>query len=549
MTQGEGRVVAERYRLVTPIGRGGMGVVWRAHDDYLHREVAIKELRLHESAGTSESEPAVRRVLREARAAAQLRHPGIVTVHDVVTDGGLPWIVMELIEGRSLADILDREGALPIEQVAQIGVQVLRALDVAHQRGVLHRDVKPGNIMLDGERVVLTDFGIAVIDGASALTGTGQMPGSPEYIAPERIDGHEATRAADLWAVGVTLYASVTGRSPFKRKDIQSTLAAAASRQPDPDQRIGRLWPVIEGLLRKQPSERMAAPVAIERLESVAAKLTPGGGGPGRGAPAAHDAVTWLDNPATLATDVHPTAPNTRTTAPPPLMPLHPPAALGDVTLDPIPLGPPRKRHGLLLSLGAAFLVAVVVAVVVLIARTPPNDPETPGAQQPTQTKPPPSYQKYTEPLGFEVDVPSTWARTSTNTGEQSAVFWSDKASDPRVGPLRLQVRRDDSTAATSPTQYLTALDVSYKSSSEHREYSTLSLGPVDGAAELEYEFKTMAGGTFFHELTRAYAGRAGRMYVVTLIQFAADEPGVRTAWDQSREIRGRIVASFRVTG
>src|SRR5882757_6079391 len=244
-----------------------MGRVWQAWDEYLHRNVAIKEV-----TPRGGSDPSVPRTLREARAAAKLRHPGIITVHDVVIDDGRPWIVMELVEGRSLGDRLSEDGPLPVHRAAEIAIKVIEALDTAHQEGVLHRDVKPGNIMLDGDRVVLTDFGIAAIAGATALTVAGQMIGSPEYIAPERMDG-EASPAADLWSVGIMLYAMVVGRTPFHRTETQATLRAAVNREPDPDPAIGPLWPVIQGLLRKRPAERLTATAAVALLRDVA--LTP----------------------------------------------------------------------------------------------------------------------------------------------------------------------------------------------------------------------------------------------------------------------------------
>ncbi|WP_143230781.1 serine/threonine-protein kinase [Actinosynnema sp. ALI-1.44] len=551
MTQGEGRVVAKRYRLVAAIGRGGMGVVWRAHDEFLHRDVAIKELRLNESADPSESEPAARRVLREARAAAQLRHPGIVTVHDVVTDDGLPWIVMELIEGRSLADILDHDGPLPVEEVAHIGMQVLRALDAAHQRGILHRDVKPGNIMLDGDRVVLTDFGIALIDGASALTGTGQMPGSPEYIAPERIDGQEATTAADMWSVGVTLYGAVVGRSPFKRKDIQSTLAAAASRDPDPDKRIGRLWPVIQGLLRKPPAERMTAVAAIDRLSTIAATLTPRSGTPQGGTPrvvAPPDEVTWIDNAASQVTDVHATAPNTRT-APPPLMPLHAPATPGDVTLDPVPVRPRTRKNGLLLGLGAAFVVAVVVVVITLAMQSPPQgqqqSPQGPATAEPS---PVPELQLHKEKLGFEIQVPKTWTRSESQPGAQSDVIWNNERLDPGSGAMQVQVRRDDAKARTPLVQYLSVLNANNANSRDNLGYTRIALEDNGKTADLEYAYTTASGGTVIHALTRAFSDDSGRLYLLTVTLYAGSAKAEQDGWRTTRPVRDAVLGSFRIT-
>ena len=269
MSQGAAKVVAGRYTLVRPLGRGGMGVVWQARDGLLHRGVAVKEIYLP-SAGDNPADPLMRRALREAQAAAQLRHPGIITVHDVVTDDGRPWIVMELIDGRSLAEVIRAQGVLSTWRAAQIGLRVLEALRAAHRQGILHRDVKPANILLDEDRVVLTDFGIAAIDGGTILTATGQMVGSPSYLSPERINGHPATAAADLWALGVTLYATVTGRPPFDGEDTQATLAAVLTSQPKPPAHAGQLWPVIKGLLVKDVDQRLTADQAAPLLASAA---------------------------------------------------------------------------------------------------------------------------------------------------------------------------------------------------------------------------------------------------------------------------------------
>ena len=273
MTGETARIVAGRYRLLRLLGRGGMGAVWHAHDTLLERDVAVKEIWF--PGGGNEpvdpADPLIRRALREAKAAARLRHPGIVTVYDVVTDEGRPWIVMELVNGRSLAEALRDHGLLPERQTAEIGLHVLDALRAAHREGIIHRDVKPANILLeDAGRVVLTDFGIAAIDDATALTATGQMIGSPAYLAPERIDGRPATATADLWALGVTLYTAVTGRSPFQRDDTQATVAAILTSRPAPPAHAGRLWPVLKGLLAKDPGRRLTTEEALRLLAAVA---------------------------------------------------------------------------------------------------------------------------------------------------------------------------------------------------------------------------------------------------------------------------------------
>lgn len=288
------RVIVGRYRLLRLLGRGGMGAVWHAHDILLGRDVAIKEI-WFPSAGSGPVDPAdplVRRALREAQAAARLRHPGIVTVHDVVIDEGRPWIVMELIDGRSLAEAIREHGLLTEQRTAEIGLYILDALRTAHREGIVHRDVKPANILIDdADRVVLTDFGIAAIDDATALTATGQTVGSPAYLAPERINGRPATAAADLWALGVTLYTAVTGRSPFQREDTQATIAAVLTSRPAPPAHAGRLWPVIKGLLVKDPARRLAAENAIQLLANVA--YPTGSPGPATTTPGRRSARWW----------------------------------------------------------------------------------------------------------------------------------------------------------------------------------------------------------------------------------------------------------------
>ncbi|MFE7120776.1 serine/threonine-protein kinase, partial [Streptomyces sp. NPDC057654] len=214
-----GRVLAGRYRLLGELGRGGMGVVWRARDEVLDREVAVKEVRAPSGLLDREVRQLYARLEREGRAAGAVSHPNVVTVHDVVSEAGRPWIVMELIRGLSLAEVLEAEHTLSPARAARIGVEVLAALRAAHLAGVLHRDVKPGNVLLANDgRVVLTDFGIAMVEGSTALTMTGELVGSPEYLAPERVLGRQPGPASDLWSLGVTLYAAVEGGSPFRRE-------------------------------------------------------------------------------------------------------------------------------------------------------------------------------------------------------------------------------------------------------------------------------------------------------------------------------------------
>lgn len=252
------RVIAGRYRLLSPLGEGGMGTVWRARDELLHREVAVKEVRAPAGLPTSDVERMYARLEREAWAAARVADRNVVTVYDVATQDGRPWIVMELVRGISLAELLDAEGPLSPQRAAHIGAGVLSALRAAHDAGVLHRDVKPANVLLSNDnRVVLTDFGIAMVEGSSALTMTGEVIGSPEFLAPERALGRTPGPESDLWSLGVLLYAAVEGNSPFRQDTPLSTLRAIVDEELPPPRRAGPLTPVIEGLLRKDPAERL----------------------------------------------------------------------------------------------------------------------------------------------------------------------------------------------------------------------------------------------------------------------------------------------------
>jgi len=270
MSNEAGRLIGGRYRLAERIGSGGMGTVWRALDQLVEREVAVKQPRLPGDPEDSVHQRAANRLYREARAAARVEHPAAVSIHDVVVEDGLPWIVMELIRGESLHDVLQR-GALAPAEAARIGLAVVGALDAAHAVGIVHRDVKPANVLLGRHgRVVLTDFGIAHIQGEESLTMSGEFVGSLEFIAPERMSGRGAGPASDLWSLGVLLYAAVEGWSPFRRTTLESTLAAILSAEPPQPQQAGPLGPLIVRLLAKEPDARPDAKEVTAALEAVA---------------------------------------------------------------------------------------------------------------------------------------------------------------------------------------------------------------------------------------------------------------------------------------
>jgi len=269
------RLVAGRYRLLSPLGAGGMGTVWRARDEMLRREVAVKEVRAPAGLPAAKVERMYTRLEREAWAAARIAARNVITVHDVVIDAGRPWIVMEFVRGRSLGELIASQGALTPREAARIGAEVLAALRAAHDAGVLHRDVKPANVLLsDDDRVILTDFGIAMVQGDTALTLTGEVVGSPEYLAPEQALGRTPGPATDLWSLGVLLHTAVQGRSPFRRENTLGTLRAVVDEAPPAPHRAGPLAPVIEGLLRKDPAERTSAERTAEQLRLVAAGST-----------------------------------------------------------------------------------------------------------------------------------------------------------------------------------------------------------------------------------------------------------------------------------
>ncbi|MFB7504483.1 serine/threonine-protein kinase [Streptomyces broussonetiae] len=264
------RVIAGRYRLEARIGRGGMGVVWRASDELLGRRVAVKELLADDSLPDDDTRRRQDRTLREARAVAQLRHPHIVVVHDVVEQDERPYLVMELIEGASLADRIARDGPVDAAEAARIGIALLSAVHTAHEAGVLHRDIKPANVLIESGtgRVVLTDFGIAQVAGATTLTETGSFVGSPEYTAPERMSGVRTGPESDLWSLGALLCTALSGESPFRRDSIGGILHAVVAAEIRPPDEAEPLLPVVRGLLERDPDRRLGAADAERMLRT-----------------------------------------------------------------------------------------------------------------------------------------------------------------------------------------------------------------------------------------------------------------------------------------
>ncbi|SEP23865.1 serine/threonine-protein kinase [Trujillonella endophytica] len=266
----ESRLLGGRYALTEVIGRGGMGVVWLGTDRLLDRPVAVKEITYPVHVTEHEREILRERTLREARNAASLDHPQVTSVFDVVEEDGRPWLVMEHIPSRSLQELVEEQGPLPWHAVARIGLDVLSGLVAAHRAGIVHRDVKPGNVLVDtAGRAYLTDFGIATGTGDSSLTTAGTMIGSPSYMSPERAHGAPIGPPTDMWSLGATLYTAVEGRPAFARDEPMATLMAVVSEHPPPMLHAGPLEPVLRGLLTKDPAQRTTPEQARSQLQAV----------------------------------------------------------------------------------------------------------------------------------------------------------------------------------------------------------------------------------------------------------------------------------------
>ncbi len=446
-----GRLVGGRYRLIERIGSGGMGTVWRAHDGLVDRDVAVKEPRLPGEPEDEAYQRAAHRLSREARAAARVDHPCAVSIHDVVVEeDGLPWIVMELVRGESLHEVLKR-GPMDPAEAARTGLAVLGALRAAHSVGIVHRDVKPANVLLGPHgRVVLTDFGIAHIQGEESLTATGEFVGSLEFVAPERMSGRTAGPASDLWSLGVLLYAAVEGWSPFRRTTVESTLAAILSADPPEPERAGPLAPLLVRLLAKDPADRPDAAETAAALRAAAPDEPYEPESPD--APEPQDASQLPEFGEDIRTMR--LAPDPETAAGPISVP--------DPPSPPSPRRPLHRRPLPLALLGALLVGACWLAVSFLTgpdsgAATRPEAAEQGRSAKPTPTPTPTpalfdGWVSLTEkPMGATLVLPAEYqefARSGSAEVQPRTVEYADPD-----GPVQLRLTRWDRAPGTPVSQ------------------------------------------------------------------------------------------------
>jgi len=521
----QGLLLAGRYRLAESIGSGGMGRVWRAHDEVLHRAVAIKELTAALYVSESDQPRLLARTRAEARAAARINHSAVVTVHDVLEHDGRPWIVMELVEGNSLADEVKEQGRIEPAEAARIGVWVVRALRAAHAAGVLHRDVKPGNVLLgqDG-RVLLTDFGIAQIEGDSTITRTGEVVGSVDYLAPERVRGADPGPSSDLWALGATLYTAVEGRSPFRRTSPLSTMQAVVEEDAGELRYAGPLAPVIAALLNKDPALRPDADQTEQMLAEAAEGRRP------------RAAQEWLptqqvgsrqggfadDFSSGSGATPYPSATGGATPYPSATGPTHHTPLVGGTA---IPSAPPKRRR-----FRSVVLVVVLAALVgggtaLELQRWNKDRDENGGrpaasvSQSPTgtgTTSPPAqsAWKVYHDPWGFDLSLPKGWTRKVYGVSDDGSIKQVDYTPDNGEHFVRIAI----DTSPDFPTAYAHQLDLE-----------------VQLQRLVDYKRVTLEGNT--------YRDRPGSLWDYTWTAQAKDTPypGPRRAIEETYTSRDGI--------
>ncbi|MFD0373509.1 serine/threonine-protein kinase [Streptomyces sp. NPDC127114] len=552
---GTGLLLAGRYRLGESIGRGGMGKVWRAHDEVLHRVVAVKELTAGRFVAEADRLVLHARTQKEARAAARITHPGVVTVHDVLEHDDRPWIVMQYVDGPSLADAAKEAGTIEPREAARIGLHVLGALRAAHAAGVLHRDVKPGNVLLarDG-RVLITDFGIAAIEGDSSITRTGELVGSIDYLAPERVRGGDPGPASDLWSLGATLYAAVEGNSPFRRSSPISTMQAVVTEEPPYPEKAGALAPVIVALLRKDPDQRPRADEAERMLLDAMEGRAPQAAqayvptqrvGAEELAEAVPSTTTPLpvphDDPAAVQAD----APATATPAPVPAgatVPALPDGGSGTASAG----GRGRWRPALLAAVVAGLLAggAVFAAMTHMggagdkgtgTSTTQGQDAGKDG-KDPAKGTVPAGWHRVQDPEGFSLVVPDGWKRLED--GDQIDYT-------PDNGKHRIRISIDDSPDFENPYMHLLDLE---KIVARRARYERIRLTQNtfrDQVNSAVWEFTWIEKQTFpgpRHAIDQVYYGDDGTEYALYM---ASPEE----SWERTREQFDIVKKYWRAPG
>lgn len=561
------RLLAGRYELGERLGRGGMGTVWRAWDRMLDREVAVKELTVNHLP-EEDLQILHTRMKREASAAARIKHPGVITVHDVLEQDGRPWIVMELVDGRSLADVISQDGTLQPRAAAEVGSQVLAALHRGHQLGVLHRDVKPANVLLERGtgRVVLLDFGIAKYEGSTELTRPGDLVGSPDYLAPERAQGERPGPASDLWGLGATLYAAVEGQSPFRRDSPITTLAAVVDEPLPESRRAGPLGPVLAALMAKDPDERPTADEAARMLAEVQAGHTMGLKSvesvrtPTRSVPV----VDRSEGPVSVAEPVEGAEEPTEPKAAAPAEPDTTGGAQEVAQAHTGPVAPvphssepargPARRRSLLKIVGIAVGVGLLAAAGTFLATRhvvggggTADDP-TPTAVESTGPEPtsdatpaaaPPSgYHWVDDPAGFRFPLPNgtpSWQRISTPDNQ---IYYSP---DGKVHYLQFAVTVGQSVKPLEHMRQMeTSVSKSLKDYKQHRMAGTAVKGQE--AAVWEFSYLAKEGGRR-RAIETEFIGQDGTSYAIY-----SSSPDKGPEWNEAEQRFYAVLNGFTPT-
>ncbi|WP_314174137.1 serine/threonine-protein kinase [Streptomyces winkii] len=548
----EDRLLAGRYRLSRELGRGGMGTVWLAQDALLDRRVAVKKLHVPPHLDDDDRARLYERTRREARSAARISHPGVIVVHDVVEEEGLPCIVMEYVRSRSLSDVLREDGPLAPEAAARTGVAMAAALRAAHAAGVLHRDVKPANVLLsqDAERIVLTDFGIAAASGTTTLTRTGEFVGSIDYAAPERMQGGESGPAADAWALGATLYEAVEGVAPFRRGTWVETAYATASEPPRPMERAGALGELIEGLLEKDAHERMTLERAEEWLAGAAGTVSLPSDAPWSDGDGAREHGTWEHGPRDERERTAPQrqGPERDSAAGPGQGPGPGPGAGAGAPYGPPPAsGSPRRRgsRAVAWAAGAAVAAAAAAGGGWWLAQQG-DGPGAPGGAKPpashsadpSHAGPPPrgpvanGYHRVRDKLGFSVDVPNGWTRQEKPGGQEV-----DYLSPSRLAGLKFSVL---DFAGNSPLQHWRKLEPEVRQKSPGYRNLRMNATTYHGRRAAIWEYTWQGRARPFRAIDLGFGKEGERHYALYLSAPDAE-------WGASKKYFDMAVKTFRI--